>query len=271
MSRRRKRPKRDLGKGIYILPNLFTTASLFAGFYSIVSTVNGNYMAAAVAIVVSMVLDGLDGKVARMTNTTSAFGVEYDSLADLVAFGVAPGLLSYVWALKPFGRLGWVVAFLFVACGALRLARFNVYAGRKSQVYFQGMPIPAAAGVIAATVFWFSYWGHQGPIKNGAVLVVIFMLSFLMVSNFRYFSLKDPNLLKSRPFNTMVTVVLLLALVAVQPKIILFLAALSYMVSGPILTVWQIRDLRRQRAMGVEPAETDSPEESGRPGRFKSP
>lgn len=237
MSRRKKnKQKRQFGKGIYILPNLFTTASLFSGFYSMVQTLNGHFMAAAVAIFVSGILDGLDGKVARMTNTTSRFGVEYDSLADVVAFGVAPGLLSYVWALQPFGRLGWVVAFLYVACGALRLARFNVNTDVKSSDYFQGLAIPAAAGTIAATVLWFNYWGHVGPIKNGAVLFLIFVLSFLMVSNFKYFSLKNPEMFKTKPFNTLVIVVLLFALVAVQPKIVIFVVALSYIASGPIVT-----------------------------------
>ena len=128
----------------------------------------------AIAILVSAVLDGLDGTVARMTRTTSKFGVQYDSLADLVAFGVAPGLLAYIWALQPFGRLGWVVSFLYVTCGALRLARFNVYAEERSQEYFQGLAIPAAACMISTIVFWFNYWGHDGTIKNGSVLFMIF-------------------------------------------------------------------------------------------------
>lgn len=259
MAKRRKRQKRkrDLSRGIYILPNLFTTASLFAGFYSIVSTVNGNYTAAAVAIFISGILDGLDGKVARMTKTTSQFGVEYDSLADLVAFGVAPGLLSYVWALKPFGRLGWVVAFIYVACGALRLARFNVYAPTKSSVYFQGLAIPAAAGMIAATVLWFSYFGQTGPIKHGGVLAMIFILSFLMVSNFKYFSLKDPELFKRKPFNALVMAILLFSLVAVQPKIVIFIVCLLYVLSGPVFTVYLNR---KQKLEGVEDPEAGAHE-----------
>jgi CDP-diacylglycerol--serine O-phosphatidyltransferase len=223
---------------------LFTTASLFAGFFSIVSTFKGEFMAASVAILISAIMDALDGTVARMTHTTSQFGVEYDSLSDLVAFGVAPGILSYVWALEPFGRLGWVVAFLFVACGALRLARFNVYANVKTDGFFQGLPIPAAAGMVATTVFWFNYFGQSGTIKNGLVLFLIFVLSFLMVSNFRYLSLKNPELFKSKPFNTLVAVILMFSLVAVQPKVVLFLIALSYIVSGPVMTVIYHRKLK---------------------------
>lgn len=245
MSRRKKRPPRDFSKGIFILPNLFTTASLFSGFYSLIATLNGNYLYAAIAIIVSGVMDGLDGTVARWTHTTSKFGVEYDSLADVVAFGVAPGVLSYVWALKAYGRLGWVVAFLFVACGALRLARFNVNTQVKSSEYFQGLPIPMAASMVAATVFWFNYWGYQSTIQNRGVVVLIFVLSFLMVSNFRYFSLKNPELFKSKPFNTAVVVILLFSLVAVQPKIMFFIIGLSYVVSGPLLTYSQYRESRR--------------------------
>ncbi|MEW6261699.1 MAG: CDP-diacylglycerol--serine O-phosphatidyltransferase [Thermodesulfobacteriota bacterium] len=255
MSRRKKKQRRDMRKGIYILPNLFTTASLFTGFYSLVSTLEGRFMAAAVAIIISAIFDGLDGKVARLTKTTSQFGVEYDSLADLVAFGVAPGLLAYTWALQPYGRLGWVVAFIYVACGALRLARFNVNTSTRDPEFFQGLAIPAAACMVSVTVFWFSYWGQTGHIKNNAVLVLIFVLSFLMVSNFRYFSLKNPALFKSKPFNTMVLAVLIFALVAVQPKIVLFVIGLCYLASGPIMTLVHLREVKRLRLLGIEPNE----------------
>ena len=242
MSRRRKnRPRSERHKGIYILPNLFTTASLFSGFYAIISAINSEFMAAAVAIVISGLFDFLDGKVARMTKTTSQFGLEYDSLADLVAFGVAPGVLSYLWALKPFGRLGWVAAFLFVACGALRLARFNVSNPSKDPGFFQGLPIPAAAGMIAVTVFLFNYMGQTGPIKHAAVLVLIFVLSFLMVSNLRYLSLKNPELFKSKPFNVLVAVILVFSLIAVHPQIMLFIIGLVYLISGPVLTVYMYK------------------------------
>lgn len=260
MSKRRKnRSKAERRKGIYILPNLLTTASLFSGFYAIISAVNQDFMAAGVAILVSGMFDFLDGKVARMTHTTSQFGVEYDSLSDLVAFGVAPGVLSYIWALKPFGRLGWVAGFLFVACGALRLARFNVNVPGKSQDYFQGLPIPAAAIMIATTVFLFNYLGQAGPVRHGAILALIFVLSFLMVSNFRYFSMKNPELLKSKPFNTLVAVVLLLALAAVQPQIVLFFFALAYVVSGPILTLYLHKAARRAGAAAPEGPDLEEP------------
>jgi CDP-diacylglycerol--serine O-phosphatidyltransferase len=247
MRKRKKKPASERGKGIYILPNLFTTASLFSGFYSIISSIQGEFMAAAIAILVSAVFDALDGAVARATRTTSQFGVEYDSLADLAAFGVAPAVLSYLWVLQPFGRLGWVVGFLYLACGALRLARFNVTTSNKGQGYFQGLPIPGAALMVATTVFLFSHLGQSGPIKHWAVLLLFFALSFLMVSNFRYFSLKNTDLIRSKPFNTLVAIVLVLALIAVKPKIFLFLFCFGYVLSGPLVTVYQIRKLRRAK------------------------
>ncbi len=245
MSRRKKSKSRtNRRKTIYILPNLFTTASLFSGFYAIISAINHDFVASAIAIMISGVLDFLDGKVARMTNTTSQFGVEYDSLCDLVAFGVAPGVTAFLWALEPFGRLGWVAAFLFVACGALRLARFNVYVPTKKQDFFQGLPIPAAAGMIATTVILLNHFGQTGTIRHWAILVLIFALSFLMVSNFKYFSLKNPALLKSKPFNTLVVATLVFALVAVRPQIMLFVIMLSYVVCGPILTAYKHHQAR---------------------------
>jgi CDP-diacylglycerol--serine O-phosphatidyltransferase len=263
MSRRRRKPRTKPGRGIYILPNLFTTASLFAGFYSIISSINGEFMPAAIAILISGIFDGLDGAVARATNSTSKFGVEYDSLSDLVAFGVAPGVLAFLWALQPFGRLGWVVAFLYVACGALRLARFNVYVPTKSQDYFQGLPIPAAAAMVATTVFLFHYLGQNGPIRFVGVLVMVFLLSFLMVSNFKYFSLKNQELLKVKPFNTLVAVVLMIALAAVRPQIVLFAFFGIYVVSGPLLTAYLYKKHRNEEEVPVESPDC-SPEASHR-------
>jgi len=258
MSKRRKsRSRAERRRSIYILPNLFTTASLFSGFFAIISAVRHDFMAAAVAIIVSGVFDFLDGKVARLTQTTSQFGVEYDSLADLVAFGVAPGLLAYLWALEPFGRLGWVAGFLYVACGALRLARFNVYSANRSSDFFQGLPIPGAAAMIATTVFFLHHFGQSGVIKHWAILVLIFVLSFLMVSNFRYFSLKNPELLKSKPFNTLVAATLVIALVAVRPQVVLFFFMLAYVVSGPILTVCLRRAARAGESAGLGETEAD--------------
>lgn len=221
-------------KGIYILPNLFTTGSLFAGFYGIVATMSGNFDTAALWILISSIFDGLDGKVARLTGTTSKFGVEYDSLADLVAFGVAPGILMYSWALKPFGRLGWLAAFLFVVCGALRLARFNVQVNTVESKRFVGLPIPAAASMVSATVLLFHHFGWPGSYKKLAILVLIYLLAFLMVSNFRYYSFKDPGLIKRQPFAFLVLAVLLLIVIAAEPVVMLFVLFLSYIFSGPV-------------------------------------
>lgn len=233
----------SMRKGIYILPNLFTTASLFAGFYSMVATMGGNYHSAALWILVSAIFDGLDGKVARLTGTASKFGVEYDSLADLVSFCVAPGLLMYAWALKPFGRLGWLAAFLFVVCGALRLARFNVQVATVESKRFVGLPTPAAASMVCATVLLFFHQGWPSSYKQVAILVLIYSLAFLMVSNFRYYSFKDPGVLKRQPFAFLVLAILLLIVIAAEPVIMLFLIFFVYMLSGPVgyVTSWPRR------------------------------
>ncbi|MBW1709343.1 MAG: CDP-diacylglycerol--serine O-phosphatidyltransferase [Deltaproteobacteria bacterium] len=223
-------------RGISLLPNLLTTCGLYAGFYSIISSVNGNFFHAAVAIVISGVFDGLDGRIARITRTTSLFGIEYDSLSDLVAFGVAPAVLVYLWALQPFGRLGWVIGFLFLACGALRLARFNANVSDQDPKYFQGLSIPAGAGMIAATVFLFDYLNLEGSIKQWAVLITVIILSFLMVSNLKYISLKG-ELVKKKPFNSLVVTILMLAMISVQPQVTLYVIGLVYIISGPVLTV----------------------------------
>jgi len=237
-------------KGIYILPNLFTTGSLFAGFYSMVATMNGDFKTAAIWVLVSSIFDGLDGKVARLTGTSSKFGVEYDSLADLVAFGVTPGLLMYSWALKPFGRLGWLAAFLFVVCGALRLARFNVQVNTVESKRFVGLPIPAAASMVSATVLLFYHFGWPSSYKKLAILILIYCLAFLMVSNFKYYSFKDPGLIKRQPFGFLVFAVILLIVIAAEPKLMLFVIFLCYMVSGPIgFIVTLPRRWRLERAM----------------------
>lgn len=222
----------SMRKGIYILPNLFTTGSLFAGFYGMVATMNGDFKSAALWILASSIFDGLDGKVARLTGTSSKFGVEYDSLADLVSFGVAPGLLMYKWALQPFGRLGWLAAFLFVVCGALRLARFNVQVNTVENKRFVGLPIPAAASMVSATVLLFYHFGWPSSYKKVAILVLIYLLAFLMVSNFRYYSFKDPELIKRQPFAFLVLAVLLLIVIAAEPVKMLFIIFLCYIASG---------------------------------------
>jgi CDP-diacylglycerol--serine O-phosphatidyltransferase len=221
-------------KGIYILPNLITTGSLFAGFYSMVSTLSGDYRTAAIWILAAAIFDGLDGKVARATGTTSKFGVEYDSLADVVSFGVTPGFLMFAWALRPFGRLGWVAAFLFVACAALRLARFNVQVDTVESKRFIGLPTPAAASMVSATVLLFYHFGWPSSFKKLAILILIYLLAFLMVSNVKFYSFKDPDLIKRQPFGFLVLVVLLFVVVAAEPVLMLFTIFLCYILSGPV-------------------------------------
>lgn len=239
--------RESLRKGVYILPNLFTTGSLFAGFYGVVSSMNGRYDVAAWFILVSSIFDALDGKVARLTGTTSRFGVEYDSLADLVSFGVAPGILMYSWALRPFGKLGWLAAFLYVVCGALRLARFNVQVTTVESKRFVGLPIPAAASMVAACVLLFYHLGGSGTIKKASILLLIYVLAFLMVSNFRYYSFKDPELVKRQPFGFLVLAIFLIMVVVAQPEIMFFLIFFCYMVSGPLGYVLRLLRKRRRR------------------------
>ena len=242
----------NLRKGVYILPNLITTGSLFAGYYSIVSAMNGQFEKAAWFILMATVFDGMDGKVARMTNTTSRFGVEYDSLADLVAFGVAPGLLMYSWALTTFGKLGWLAAFLYVVCGALRLARFNVQVDTVESKQFVGLPIPSAAWMVASCVLLFYYLGGTGTIKQISVVVLIYCLAFLMVSNVKYYSFKDPELIKRQPFGFLVLAIFLIIVIIARPEIMLFVLALTYVSSGPVGTMLGLFKKKKQ------PVEPDS-------------
>ena len=210
---------------------------------------------AAIWVLVSSIFDGLDGKVARLTGTSSKFGVEYDSLADLVAFGVTPGLLMYAWALKPFGRLGWLAAFLFVVCGALRLARFNVQVNTIESKRFVGLPIPAAASMVSATVLLFNHFGWPSSSKKLAILFLIYFLAFLMVSNFKYYSFKDPELIKRQPFGFLVFAVILLIVIAAEPVLMLFVIFLGYVISGPIgfiLTLPRRRRLEKAMHKGHE-------------------
>lgn len=256
-----KDKKENMKRGIYILPNMVTAASLFAGFYSMVATLNGNYGSAAVWIFISAICDGLDGKVARMTGTTSKFGVEFDSLADLVAFGVTPALLMFAWALRPFGRLGWLAAFLFLVCGALRLARFNVQVNTVESKRFVGLPIPAAACTVASTVLLFSHFGWPSSYKKYAIIALIYLLAFLMVSSFRYYSFKDPALIKRQPFGFLLLAVVILIVVAAEPVIMTFSILLLYALSGPadFIITWP----RRRR---LEKAVKKGRELSGRNG-----
>jgi CDP-diacylglycerol--serine O-phosphatidyltransferase len=234
---KRDRPPRKtregMKRGVYILPNLLTSASLFCGFYAIIAAFNGKYLFAAVAIAIAVLFDGVDGKVARLTKTTSRFGVEYDSLADLIAFGVAPAILVFAWALQPYGKFGWLAVFLYVACGALRLARFNVQLNTVEARYFRGLPIPAAAGLITATFFLLHRLGERGETKHLFLLLLTYLLAFLMVSNIRYPSFKNLELLKRKPFSTLVALILVIVVVVAEPAIILFIFAAAYLLLGP--------------------------------------
>jgi CDP-diacylglycerol---serine O-phosphatidyltransferase len=260
MAFRRRRKKKDKRRfrGVYLLPNLITTASLFAGFYAIVASMDGRFYAAAWAILVSLILDGLDGRVARMTKSTSGFGIQYDSLADLVAFGVAPAILVYLWALKDFKQFGWAAAFLFVVCGALRLARFNVQTGNIDPRYFNGLPIPAAAMMVATVVAFYTELGELAPERSTFILVTMYVLSFLMVSNIKYISFKKVELFRRHPFHTLVGLVLIFVVVATAPNIMGFLLMLAYVASGPISTIMYYR-----RPALSEKAEGDTPAKLG--------
>ena len=241
MKKDRKITTDNVKKGIYILPNLFTTASLFFGFYSIIASIGGDFPRAAVAIIISCILDGLDGKIARVTNTTSKFGAEYDSLSDLVAFGIAPAVLAYSWALISFGRYGWLAAFLFVVCGALRLARFNVQVHIIDSKVFNGLAIPAAAVVIATTVLFVHYLGGEKYFYNHiSVLAGTVALSLLMVSNIKYYSFKNLDFFSRKPFMTFVLIIFVLIVIILEPHIMLFVLALGYSLSGPGLLLFKI-------------------------------
>ena len=235
-------------RGIYLLPNLFTTSALFAGFYAIVAAINARYEPAAVTLFVAMILDGMDGRIARMTKTESDFGVQYDSLSDMVSFGLAPALVVYQWSLHAFGKLGWLAAFIYAAAAALRLARFNTQAGSADKRYFQGLPCPAAAAVIAGLV-WFDSVGM--PLAGSAITFVAFILTLLigllMVSNVRYHSFKQFDLHGKVPFFNILLIVLIIALVAVRPSLVLFLLALTYTASGPVMTLALIRRHKSKR------------------------
>ena len=226
-------------RGIYLLPNILTTANLFCGFYGILASMQGGYELSAVLLVAAMILDSLDGRIARMTNTMSKFGAEFDSLADLVTFGVAPAILTYSWALSAYGKWGWMVAFLFVVCGALRLARFNIQIGIIESRVFNGLPIPGAASVIATGIMLYFYLGGQGKYHDFSILMTTVALALLMVSNTKYYSFKDLNFFSRKPFMSFVLIVIVLIIVAAEPQITLFTFSVGYSLSGPFW--WLIR------------------------------
>ncbi len=245
-------------RGIYLLPNLLTTAALFAGFYAIVQAMNGRFEHAAVAIFIAMVMDGLDGRVARLTHTQSEFGAEYDSLSDMVSFGVAPALVLYVWALQPMGKLGWIAAFIYCAGAALRLARFNTKLDSSDRRWFEGLPSPAAAALLAGLVWVNFSHGVSGrddlwdwlPMSWVAWCFTVFA-GLSMVSSLRFYSGKDINLRRSVPFVTVLLIVLFFVLVSASPPVVLFAIAVAYGLSGYVAWAWWRLRRTRQHQVGA--------------------
>lgn len=253
--------------GIYLLPNLFTTGALFAGFYAIVAAMNQRFEAAAVAIFVAMILDGMDGRIARLTNTESEFGMHYDSLSDMVSFGLTPALVMYSWSLAEIGKIGWLAAFIYAAAAALRLARFNTQVGVVDKRYFQGLPSPAAAGLIASLIWLGERYEFEGFIvTHGFTLLLTVAAGVLMVSNVRFNSFKNLDLRGRVPFMTVLAIVLVFVLISIEPPLVLFGLLLLYAVSGPVLTLMTLRKHRSRRAglaetdAAAEPAGTDPPD-----------
>lgn len=225
-------------KGVFLLPNLLTSGALFAGFYAILSAMDGNFAFAAIAIYVAMVFDGLDGRVARLTNTQSEFGVQYDSLSDMVSFGVAPAVLMFSWILDSLGNFGWAAAFVYASCAALRLARFNVQVGSADKRYFVGLASPAAAGLVAATV-WFAHQNEETRVLAIIAAFVTATAGLLMVANIRYHSAKAIDLKGRVPFFVILSVVLILVIISIDPPRVLLGMAIAYALSGPCLWAWK--------------------------------
>jgi len=237
--------KKVTRKGIYLLPNLLTTASLFSGFFSIVSAINGNFIASGMAIFAAQMLDGLDGRVARLTNSQSLFGAQYDSLCDVISFGLAPAIIVFLWGMNSIGQAGWIFSFFFVAAAALRLARFNTFIGSED-TYFKGLPSPVASAMVVYFVWAMSSFGIQGD-EVSRILVIFTailtgLVSLLMVVNLPYYSFKEIELKKRVPFFSILFVVFIFALISIDPPIILAICAFAYIISGPIL--WTFKRLR---------------------------
>lgn len=262
---KKKRKKPDLHLGVYVLPNLVTAMNMFFGFYAIISATREQYVRGAIAVIIAGVFDNLDGKIARAFKSTSRFGVEFDSLSDLVSFGVAPAVLVYLWALQDLGRLGWLAAFVFAACGALRLARFNTQVGSVSIEHFVGLPIPAAAGMAMATVLFYHRmaWtvaGGTAPLHPLVILAMLFGLGFLMVSTVPYESFKKSGVVKRKGFDALVWMLLLIVAVAVEPYVGLFVVGAVYVGSGPVLML--VHQLRKP----AEKQQAQETEGTGQPG-----
>ncbi|MFZ5486881.1 MAG: CDP-diacylglycerol--serine O-phosphatidyltransferase [Pseudomonadota bacterium] len=272
--------QRKLRKGIYVLPNLFTLAALFGGFYAIVMAMNGQFDLATTGIFAAMVLDSLDGRVARMTHTQSAFGEQMDSLSDMVSFGAAPALIAYEWALRPLGRWGWIAAFVYCACAALRLARFNVNVGVVDKRYFQGLPSPAAAALVAGFIWLTSAMlvAHREvplfralisvfgglPIERGDLSWILFVVTLFagltMVTNVPYYSFKDFGGRRSVPFVVLVVLALLIAIVSIEPATMLFVLFVGYALSGYVIYFWR---RAKGHPVSIVSTSTDEPDERG--------
>lgn len=246
-------------KGIIILPSLLTLTAIFFSFYAIICAVKeSRFVMSAILIIISGFFDGIDGRVARLTKTTTRFGLELDSLADVISFGVAPALLMYMWALQPYDQVGWVSAFVFVACGALRLARFNVQSGVIDPKRFNGLPIPAAAAMICSTVLFFHKLDLDPTRYSTVLLIATYILSFFMVSSVKFHGFKDLEMVRQKPFSSSVAFVLMLALVATNPFVVPFFLCMGYLISGPILTIILYRRNKRLPPPGA-PLEENLP------------
>lgn len=258
-------------RGIYLLPNLFTTAALFAGFYAIVAAMHSRFEAAAVAIFIAMLLDGVDGRVARLTNTQTDFGAEYDSLSDMVSFGLAPALVIYQWALSDMGKLGWLAAFIYAATTALRLARFNTQVGIADKRYFQGLASPSAAAIVAGMVWLGETYQLGNIVINYLAWGITILVGLLMVSNIRYYSFKTLNLRDKVPFIAIPVAVLIIVLITSNPPVVLFSVFFLYALSGPILTLTQLRKRRAERHQAHRHTDEDKSESTSEPENLENP
>lgn len=244
----KKSPKHPGRKGIYLLPNLFTTGALFSGFYAVIASMNGDYINAAVAIFLAMLLDGLDGRVARLTNTQTDFGAEYDSLADMVSFGIAPALVAFSWSLQSLGKIGWIAAFVYVAGAALRLARFNTQIAQADKRFFIGLASPAAAALVAGTVWIFADMQLVGSDVAWLIAIIVPVAGLLMVSNLKYHSFKGLDISGKVPFIALIAVMMVFAVISLDPAKILLTIFLGYALSGPAFYLYKLITKRKNKA-----------------------
>ncbi len=260
-----KEARKHMSKGIYLLPNLFTTGAMFAGFYAIIAAMNGRFEIAAIAIFLAGLLDGLDGRVARLTNTQSAFGAEFDSLSDMVSFGVAPALIVYLWSLVHLrevsvlmGKIGWLAAFIYATATALRLARFNTQIGTADKRYFQGLASPAAAAVVMGAVWFCESYDIAGADVTYGALVLTVVAGALMVSRFSYYSFKDFDMRERVPFVALIIVVLVFVFLSIETATVLFCSFFLYMLSGPLISLFRWNRKRTRQSAQVEETKPDS-------------